>query len=402
MLDAIGAKMLSLPVAIGVGAFVALKSAFDDVDKAVNQIRADEEKELELNLKLGLITHEQMIQTLKDQKAAIENQITQLNLDVRSAEIMTGKWGVLAAFIGQTPEQVIAKIHDAMVQEKEIDVKIAEQQKAITDEAAKQQKAQEKNAEAAEKTAEAAERELAARIHLTALMTGKGTLGMISPQTGFGSYAEWFEKAYPDIQKTANETSVAMDKAVNGLKQYADVELPDAINQQDEFGDAVKVSFQEIAQDSTGNLLNGLVAIEQHTLKAGQAFKQMGQMAIAEIEAIATKLALLFAIEAIANAIVPGSGTGVAAFLGLIGKQHGGWAEAGVPIAVGEAGTEIFIPSRSGNIVPNYATTQINNYSSVASHGSISPDVHVSLLIDRQGLSALVVSGQQVRNHRLM
>jgi hypothetical protein len=49
------------------------------------------------------------------------------------------------------------------------------------------------------------------------------------------------------------------------------------------------------------------------------------------------------------------SGGGGSAFMKLIGLAGGGTARAGTPYMVGERGPELFVPGRTGQIVPNTA-----------------------------------------------
>ena len=50
----------------------------------------------------------------------------------------------------------------------------------------------------------------------------------------------------------------------------------------------------------------------------------------------------------------------LAGLFGFGGKQHGGPVYAGRPVVVGEAGPELFVPTRGGSIVPNHAMGGIN------------------------------------------
>lgn len=86
----------------------------------------------------------------------------------------------------------------------------------------------------------------------------------------------------------------------------------------------------------------------------GDSFKALGRTIIAEL----TKA---FVIRPLIGALRGGFGS---IFGGLFGRQFGGPVAAGTPYIVGEAGPELFVPSSSGNIVPNgsFGGVNVTNY----------------------------------------
>ena len=92
------------------------------------------------------------------------------------------------------------------------------------------------------------------------------------------------------------------------------------------------------------------------------AFKDFARSVIADIARMIAKQQALIAIQKVAG-MFGGSIFGIDIGSLLPAKSSGGRVNAGMPVSVGEAGREIFIPQSSGTIVPNNQTggsTNIN------------------------------------------
>jgi phage-related minor tail protein len=85
---------------------------------------------------------------------------------------------------------------------------------------------------------------------------------------------------------------------------------------------------------------------------AKDAFRDMTVSLLQDMAKILAKQALLSIVSGIFSSVGGSGGTGFASIFGLAG---GGTAQAGRPYVVGEKGPELFVPDRTGTVVPNGA-----------------------------------------------
>ncbi len=106
----------------------------------------------------------------------------------------------------------------------------------------------------------------------------------------------------------------------------------------------------------------------------GNAFKAFANSAINALLGVIQKLLATAAAAAILNFLFP---TGIASmggasgfkgiFNALVGRANGGPVDANSPYIIGERGPELFVPSVSGNILPNNRLSNFNGRPSFAS-----------------------------------
>lgn len=119
------------------------------------------------------------------------------------------------------------------------------------------------------------------------------------------------------------------------MKQLDGIRMPlrTITNEATELADSIGASF--------GNAFQGLVT---GTMSFKNAFRTMTNSIISELMRIYVTEQIVKSISGFFKNVFAGS---------LTGKAIGGPVQAGTPYMVGERGPEMFVPSRSGSIVPN-------------------------------------------------
>jgi len=155
-----------------------------------------------------------------------------------------------------------------------------------------------------------------------------------------------------EYEKIRELISQNLQKALKGVDVLKDSPFDESIkNQRIALEEQLKVA-QGVARgisDAFGQAFNSILEGENVFTALGNALKGF----VLELVQ-ATIKALIF--RAIVNAIVPGGAqavgaTGIANLLGF--RANGGPVSGRSPYIVGERGPELFVPSVSGNIVPN-------------------------------------------------
>ena len=144
--------------------------------------------------------------------------------------------------------------------------------------------------------------------------------------------------------------------------KYSQAEIDGVIAMQEEY-DALKLTMEEIAQrqkDIADTLesafTDAFMSIVDGTSSAKDAFRSMARDIIAQLYRILVVQRLVGSFDSASN-----SGTGLVGMImgAVTGSSFGGFRASGGPVAggtpyvVGENGPEMFIPGRSGTIVPN-------------------------------------------------
>ena len=143
------------------------------------------------------------------------------------------------------------------------------------------------------------------------------------------------------LDETNQKTLTALEAQLNSMDDLTDSQiesvkvmlgLADAANK-------TRDAFDEINNSIANNISDGLTAAIQGT-------KTLGEAAKAILNDIGSTLIRL-GVNTILGGIAPGL------FGGLLGFSRGGRPPTGRPSIVGEKGPELFVPRRSGTIVPN-------------------------------------------------
>jgi phage-related minor tail protein len=111
--------------------------------------------------------------------------------------------------------------------------------------------------------------------------------------------------------------------------------------------------MKSIADTMKDAFTSGFMSIIDGTKSAKDAFRDMARSIIAKLYEVLVVQRLVGSFDA-----ATGTGTGlVGMIMGAFGgfRANGGPVSGGTPYIVGERGPELFVPSRSGTIVPNGA-----------------------------------------------
>lgn len=118
-------------------------------------------------------------------------------------------------------------------------------------------------------------------------------------------------------------------------------------------------AFIGVAKSATDRMADSLTGLIQGTISVKNAFRDMANSIISDLIRMAIRKYITdqifgFATKAISSAFgAPVVGSGVEGGAVLPGKAMGGAVQRGRPYIVGERGAELFVPSRSGSIIPN-------------------------------------------------
>lgn len=161
----------------------------------------------------------------------------------------------------------------------------------------------------------------------------------------FGYYMNFFreqldkaDNAAKNVARSVAKIAEPADTALSSLdKMFASL---------DDITNSVSKTMENAMTDAFMSIVDG-------TQKPIEAFKNMARLIIAELYKVLVVKQLVGSFDA-----ATGTGTGVVGMLmGAFGgfRANGGPVSGGTPYIVGERGPELFVPSRSGTIVPNGA-----------------------------------------------
>ena len=143
------------------------------------------------------------------------------------------------------------------------------------------------------------------------------------------------------LDETNQKTLTALEAQLDKMDELTDSQI-ESVTEQIKLAEAAKRTrdaFDEINNSIATNISDGLTAAIQGT-------KTLGEAAKAILNDIGNTLIRL-GVNTILGGIAPG------VFGGLLGFSRGGRPPTGKPSIVGERGPELFVPRRSGTIIPN-------------------------------------------------
>ena len=184
------------------------------------------------------------------------------------------------------------------------------------------------------------ERMVAAETEAYAKVVGRGRGGDPRQFTYLDEFRDQLNSVNASVvDVTENIANIAepIDTALSGIdKMFASL---------DDITNSVSKTMENAMTDAFMSIVDG-------TQKPIDAFKNMARLIIAELYKVLVVKQLVGSFDT-AN---PGAATGI---VGFLGKAFGGYmanggpVSGGTPYIVGERGPELFVPSRSGTIVPN-------------------------------------------------
>lgn len=122
-------------------------------------------------------------------------------------------------------------------------------------------------------------------------------------------------------------------------------------------------AFIDVSRSATDAMADSLTGLVKGTVSAKDAFRDMANSIISDLTRMAIKKYITdqifgFATRAIAGLGQPVVASGVEGGAVVGARADGGSVMGGKPYLVGERGAELFVPNRSGTIVPNHQLGQ--------------------------------------------
>ena len=105
----------------------------------------------------------------------------------------------------------------------------------------------------------------------------------------------------------------------------------------------VLMTMDDVKMRGINSLEDALVGLATRTTSVADAFRSMARSVITDLTRIAIQQRITGPLAQLMGFTVPG----------LPGKAIGGPVQRNSPVLVGERGPEVFIPARSGSIIPN-------------------------------------------------
>ena len=167
-------------------------------------------------------------------------------------------------------------------------------------------------------------------------------LGKISlDMTGiFDGMAKALEGVNSNLDETGNNAESAGKKGVLSLSQLTDIilSIPPNLDQVNDAFKSMRISLEDVQMNGVRSLEDALVDVGTQTKSLKEAFGDMARSILRDIMRMQIRQAITIPI---------------AQSLGLSPRAMGGPVTAGRPYLVGERGPELFVPGRTGGIVPN-------------------------------------------------
>jgi len=159
---------------------------------------------------------------------------------------------------------------------------------------------------------------------------------------------------------------------------------------------SIEEMVEDLATTISQTIGDALMSVMEGTKTLGEAFRDMARAIIKELFDV---LVVKQLVAGIGTMLGGGVGSGGGFLGGLLGaKALGGPVAAGQPYMVGERGPEVFVPGRSGTVVPNGAGggTVVNQYFSFSANG----DESVKRIIAQAAPKIAQMTEQQIIKSR--
>ncbi len=166
------------------------------------------------------------------------------------------------------------------------------------------------------------------------------------------TFGQELEQNLRNISSAFDKTSESLEKvnpplriAINGFKRVTDTvkEVKPELS-------ALQQSFKDVGDRGIKSLEDSLVGVISGTKSAKEAFKDMARSIISDLIRIAIQKQITGPLAGALGSFFTASSnaTTVPTFM-----AKGGTATSGSPYIVGEKGPELFVPGRTGTVVPN-------------------------------------------------
>jgi hypothetical protein len=194
----------------------------------------------------------------------------------------------------------------------------------------------------------------AARDFLNFFVTGYNKIADLTPldpieKFGFGQEMEQnlrnIADAFDKTEKEINEVRIPISAAAKGFERVKNV-----VKETQPELSALQQSFKDVGDRGIKSLEDALVGVVEGTKSAKEAFKDMARSIISDLIRLAIQKQITGPLYGALGSFFTGQAntTTMPAFM-----AKGGTATGGTPYIVGEKGPELFVPGRTGTVVPN-------------------------------------------------
>jgi len=195
---------------------------------------------------------------------------------------------------------------------------------------------------------------LAARGFINTIITGYNKfakLARLNPfdEVTFGKELEQnlrnIGEAFNETEKEADKVRITINPTVKGFER-----LKTVVKETQPELSVLQQSFKDVGDRGIKSLEDALVGVIDGTKSAKEAFKDMARSIISDLIRLAIQKQITGPLYGALGSFFTGQAntTTVPAFM-----AKGGTATGGTPYIVGEKGPELFVPGRTGTVVPN-------------------------------------------------
>jgi len=152
-------------------------------------------------------------------------------------------------------------------------------------------------------------------------------------------------EAFNETEKEADKIRITINPTVKGFERVKNV-----VKETQPELSALQQSFKDVGDRGIKSLEDSLVGVIEGTKSAKEAFKDMARSIISDLIRLAIQKQITGPLYGALGSFFSGQAnvTTVPAFM-----AKGGTATGGTPYIVGEKGPELFVPGRTGTVVPN-------------------------------------------------
>jgi len=194
----------------------------------------------------------------------------------------------------------------------------------------------------------------AARNFLNFFVTGYNKIANLvgldpTEKFGFGKELEQnlrnIAAAFDKVEEEANTIRIPINRTAIGFER-----VKNAVKETQPELSSLQQSFKDVGDRGIKSLEDSLVGVIEGTKSAKEAFKDMARSIISDLIRLAIQKQITGPLYGALGSFFTGqaNATTVPAFM-----AKGGTATGGTPYIVGEKGPELFVPGRTGTVVPN-------------------------------------------------
>ena len=169
---------------------------------------------------------------------------------------------------------------------------------------------------------------------------------------GFGKELEQnlrnIAAAFDKVEEEANTLRIPINGVAKGFER-----VNNTIKEAKPELSALQQSFKDVGDRGIRSLEDALVGVVDGTKSAKEAFKDMARSIISDLIRLAIQKQITGPLYGALSSFFSTGAGGFTSGGSLSGLAKGGTATSGTPYIVGEKGPELFVPGRTGTVVPN-------------------------------------------------